>query len=54
MKENLLMDIEMEKVKNIIKMENYYLKVNFSTIKDVMEEGKNIIKVVNFYLKENI
>ena len=44
----------MEKVKNIMKMENYYLKVNISMTKNGEVKGKNIIKMVIYILKVNI
>ena len=43
----------MEKVKNIKKMVNYYLKVNISMTKNGEVKGKNI-KMVIYILKVNI
>ena len=46
------MEKEIERVKNIMKMERYYLKENIKKEKG-MEKGKNIIKMVKYYLMEN-
>ena len=47
MKENIKMEKEMEKEKNIIMMVYYYLKVNIQMVKNGMEKEKNIILKVN-------
>ena len=46
MKENILMEKEMEKEKNIMIMVLYYLKENILMEKE-MEKEKNIIMMVN-------
>ena len=42
----------MEKVENIIKMENFHFKVNFYM--DIKKKEKNIILMVNQNMKANI
>ena len=44
----------MEKEKNIIKMEILYLKVNILKVKDGMEKEKKIMNMDKLYLKVNI
>ena len=47
LKENIKMEKEMEKEKNIIMMVYYYLKENIQMVKNGMEKEKNIILKVN-------
>ena len=54
MKENIYMEKEMEKEKNIVWMVSQYLKENFSKEKDGMEEEKNIIQIMKLNLKKKI
>ena len=44
----------MEKEKNIMIMDIYYLKENIYIGKDGKEKEKNIILMIIYYLKENI
>jgi len=46
LKENIKMEKELEKEKNIIEMVNYHLKENIKMEKEMKKE-KNIIKIVN-------